>query len=458
MCAFFSYGRIKESRRSFKPARVIVLGFLAIILIGAFLLKLPVSSREGEPVSFMTALFTSVSATCVTGLVVVDTVQTWSVFGQVVILCLIQIGGLGFMSITTVFFFIMNRKIGLSQRLLMMKSLNLNDMQGVVRLIRHVLLGTVIFEGIGAIILWIRFIPEYGMLNGLGMGVFHSVSAFCNAGFDLLGDIEPFSSLSAYSGDVVVTVTVMFLVIIGGLGFFVWEDIWRCRRFKNLHLHSKLVLTISLVLIVFGAIFFYLSERTNSGTIGELSFPDAALASLFQAVMPRSGGLSIVNQASLSGVSKMMAITLMLIGGSAGSTAGGIKNVTVGIIFLSAINTIRGKYRLSVYRRTIPSPQIINALSIMIMVLVATLLGSAAIAIIQPELPISGVLFETVSAIATCGLSHGITPSLAPVSQSIIMLFMFFGRVGIMTFGMAAFINHRTTEKIKHPDTWVMMG
>ena len=432
-------------------------GFLAVIAIGTLLLCLPLSSRDGAPVPFLTALFTSTSATCITGLTIADTALTWSVFGQAVILCLIQIGGLGFMSLTTIFFFIMNKKINLSQRLLIMQSMNLKDMQGIVLLVRHVLIGTFIFEGVGAVVLWIRFLPEYGLWKGLGMGVFHSVSAFCNAGFDLMGDKGAFSSLTAYAGDRVITTTIMLLVFVGGIGFFVWEDIWRNRRFRKLHLHSKMVLAISLFLILFGWVFFYAAERANPATIGDMSFPDAAFASLFQSVMPRSGGFSIVNQESFTGASKMAAVILMFIGGSAGSAAGGIKNVTAGILFLSAIRSLRGKTRLSVFGRTIPSPQIISALSILIIALTACFAGSAAIAFIQPELPVSGIVFEMVSAVATCGLSHGITSSLAPASMAIVILFMFFGRIGIMTVGMAAFLKRNAVEKTKHPDTWVMM-
>ncbi|MCL1917868.1 MAG: potassium uptake protein, TrkH family [Peptococcaceae bacterium] len=446
------------SRKTLSPARVMVLGFLALILLGALLLELPISSRDGVSVPFMTALFTSTSATCITGLAVTDTAQTWSFFGQTVILCLIQIGGLGFMSITTIFFFIMNKNIGLSQRLLIVNSLNLKDMQGVVRLVRHVLIGTFVFEGVGAVVLWLRFLPEYGVWKGLGMGVFHSVSAFCNAGFDVMGDTGAFSSLTAYTGDAAVSITVMALIFIGGLGFFVWEDVWRNRRFRKLHLHSKLVLTVSLGLVALGWVFFYITERTNPETLGAMSFPDAALASLFQAVTPRSGGLCTLDQASFTGVSMMMTMLLMLIGGSAGSTAGGIKNVTAGILFLSAISSLQGKSRLSVFGRTVPAPQIVGALSILLVVLTAILAGSSAIALIQPELPFSGILFETLSAIATCGLSLGITPSLGPASMAIMILFMFFGRVGIITLGMAAFRNRGNVEKTKYPDTWIMMG
>lgn len=449
--------KVIKPRKKYNSARIMVLGFLAVIVIGTVLLSLPISSRSEIPIPLLYALFTSTSAVCVTGLTVVDTALTWSTFGQVVILCLFQIGGLGFMSVTTIFFFIMHRKINLSQRLLIMQSMNLKDVQGVVRLVRHVLIGTLAFEGIGAVILWIRFFPDHGLWKGLGMGVFHSVSAFCNAGFDLMGYKVAFSSLSSYSDDAVITTTVMLLVVIGGIGFFVWEDILRSHRFKKLHLHSKMVLSISLYLIVLGWILFYLSERNNPATIGNMSFPDAVYASLFQSIMPRSGGFSIVDQSALTDVSRMVAMILMFVGGSSGSTAGGIKNVTAGILFLSAIRSLIGKGRLSVFGRTVPTPQIISALSILIMALSACFAGSIAIALIQPELPISGIFFEMVSAVATCGLSHGITPSLAPASMLIIIAFMFFGRIGIMTIGMAAFLRRNDVEKTKHPDTWVMM-
>jgi trk system potassium uptake protein TrkH len=449
--------RYKAARKTLTLARILVLGVVSVILCGAVLLILPVSARDGVEISFPDALFTSASAACVTGLTVVDTASTWSVFGQIVILCLMQIGGLGFMAITSVFFFIMHKKIGLSQRLLMAQSLNLHDIKDVVGLIRHVLAGTILFEGFGAFVMWFRFIPQFGFWNGLGMGFFHSVSAFCNAGFDLMGGGAPFSSLTAYSGDALITVVTSLLVFIGGLGFFVWEDIWRKRNFKKLHLHSKLVLTISFSLIILGWIFFYLTERKNPGTMGGMPFRDAVIASMVQSVMPRSGGFCVVDQEALTGISKMATITLMLIGGSAGSTAGGIKNVTVGILFLSAINTLRGRHKLSVFGRSIPERQVISALSIFIIVSCACLAGTVAISFIQPDLPFFSVVFETVSAVSTCGLSHGITATLVPASLAVIILLMLFGRVGIVTLGMAVFINRNNTEKTKRPDTWVMM-
>jgi len=368
-----------------------------------------------------------------------------------------QVGALGFMTITTIFFFIMNKKINLSQRLLMVRSMSLHERNGIVGLVRRTLFGTLMFESAGAVVLWIRFIPEYGVLRGFGMGAFHSVSALCNAGFELMGDIEPFSGLTAYSDDPVVMITTILLAVVGGIGFFVWEDIWRSRSFKKLHLHSKMVLSISFLLIIFGWVIYYFAERKNPGTIGRLPFADAALVSLFQSVMTRSCGFSVVDQASLTGLSKMTTMMLMFIGGSAGSAAGGIKNVTAGIVFLTATHVLRGKKRLTVFGRTIPEAQKVSALSIMVMALTACFGGTVAIALIQPELPFTSVLFEIVSAVATCGLSQGITPSLSFAASAIIIVSMFFGRVGIMTVGMAVFLRRNTPEATKRPDTWVMM-
>ena len=450
---------IGHKRKRLNPAKVMLLGYLAVILVGAILLMLPISHQTGAEVNYLTALFTSTSATSITGLVVVDTFQTWSIFGRVVILCLIQIGALGFMTFTTIFFFIMNRKIGLSQRLLIMQSLNLHDMQGVIRLIRHVLLGTLAFQGIGALLLWFRFVPRYGVWHGLGMGIFHSVAAFANAGFDLFGYNYAFYGLLDHVGDEIVITIVMILAVIGGLGFFVWEDILQSGfRFKRLHLHSKLVLCISFWLIMIGWIFFFMIERNNPYTIGDMSLPSALHISLFQTIMPRSAGFSVIGQGQLLGATRMIIMLLMLVGGSSGSTAGGIKNVTAGILLLSAINYFKGKSRLSVFGRTIATPQIKSALALSILVTLLAIIGSIIISVIQPYLPFSAVLFETISAIATCGLSYGITSSLASTSQVILILFMFCGRVGIMTLGMVAFFGRSNNEKIKHPEVWVMMG
>ena len=427
-------------------------------MLGTLLLSMPISTNPGVSLSFIQVLFTAVSATSVTGLTVVDTALTWTPFGRAVILILIQIGGLGYMSVVTVFFFIMHQKIGLSQRLLLVQSLNLNDLRGVVQLVKHVLVGTLIFQSIGTLILWVRFMPDYGAWPALGLAVFHAVSAFCNAGFTILGGIEAYSSLAAYKDDAVLILTITALVFIGGIGFFVWEDLWRNKGPRNLQPYSKLVLSISAVLVLGGAVFFYLAERHNPYTLGEMSVPQAALTSFFLSAIPRSGGFSVMDQAHFRGVSTMFTMCLMMIGGSAGSAAGGIKNATVGILVLSAFASLRGRKRLSVFSRTIPSEQVIKAMSIALLAISIAVSSAVVISFIQPELPFTQVLFETTSAIGTSGLSKGITPYLSPASSLVIILAMFFGRVGIITLGMAAFIDRSTHEKIKYPDAWVMMG
>ncbi|MCL2140829.1 MAG: potassium uptake protein, TrkH family [Dehalococcoidia bacterium] len=447
-----------KSRRKLSPAAIFALGFLAVITVGTILLSLPFASSDSNSVPLLVALFTSVSATCVTGLTLTDTAQTWSVFGQIVILCLVQIGGLGFMSITTIFFFVVNKKMGLSFRLLIVQSLSLKDMQGVIQLVRHILIGALLFEGLGAVILWIRFLPVHGMWDGLKLGIFHAVSAFCNAGFGIIGTTGELSGFSAYSEDVFVTITLMLLVIIGGLGFFVWEDIWRNHRFTRLHLHSKLVLTMTFWIIVAGTVFFYVAERTNPSTLGNMSLPSALAASLFQAVVPKTAGFSIINQSSLSGVSLMILMMLMLIGGSAGSTAGGIKNTTAGLLIMSTIRFIRRRSQLSIFGRTIPEQQITSAMSLLSIVVMFIVASSVIIALMQPDIAFSGILFEVISAITNNGSSLGVTASLAPVSLGILMLLMFFGRAGIMIFGITTFFNHYVEDKIKYPDSWIMMG
>ncbi len=448
--------RAMRINRVFSPARVMVLGFMSIILLGACLLQLPIATNHSERVPFLSALFTATSATCVTGLIVSDTYATWTVFGRVVILCLIQIGGLGFMSIMSIFFFLTSKKIGVSGRLLMVQSLGLSDMKGVVRLVRHALLGTLIMEGIGAVILWIRFAFDFGIWAGLGMGIFHSISAFCNAGFDLMGKAAPYSSLTAYAGDPVVNFTVMALIIIGGMGFFVWEDVLTHRRFKQLHLHTKLVLTISLGLVAAGSVLFFLAERENPATLGGMSTPQALLASLFQSVSPRTAGFNTIDQASLSDASKLLTTLLMFIGGSPGSTAGGIKTVTAGLLIMSAISTVRGKENVSAFQRTIAPRQVIDALALTAISLACCFASSMLVSLAEGAGYID-ILYETVSAFGTVGLTTGITPSLTVFSQVIIILLMFFGRVGIMTIVFATILNRDRHEKAKYPDARVMM-
>ena len=451
-------GRRKGRRPAMHAAMVVALGFLIIILTGAVLLTLPISARSGEPTDFLDALFTATSATCVTGLVTVGTATHWSGFGQAVILLLIQIGGLGFMSLASIASFLTRRTITLRERMVMSAGLNLTENAGIVRLTRRVLLGTLAFEGAGAVLLATRFVPRVGLWQGIKMGVFHSVSAFCNAGFDLIGTPDnPFASLTGYADDVLVNLTIMALIVIGGLGFFAWGDIWDKRRFRRLRLHTKLVLITTALLLCAGFVLTLLFEWGNPQTLGEMPVQDKLLAAAFQSVTLRTAGFNTIDQAALTGPSQAVACLLMMIGGSPGSTAGGIKTVTAAVLVLSAISALRGRTTVSAFGRTIISRSIMNAVAMMIVGGTLSLTGACVISYVESA-SFGECLFEAVSAFATVGLSMGLTPTLSAVSRLILILLMYLGRVGVLTLGVAVLMRHREPPKMQYPDGDVMVG
>ena len=451
-------GRRKSRRPAMHAAMVVALGFLIIILTGAVLLTLPISARSGEPTDFLDALFTATSATCVTGLVTVGTATHWSGFGQVVILLLIQIGGVGFMSLASIASFLTHRTITLRERMVMSAGLNLTENAGIVRLTRRVLLGTLAFEGAGAVLLATRFVPRVGLWQGIKMGVFHSVSAFCNAGFDLIGTPDnPFASLTGYADDVLVNLTIMALIVIGGLGFFVWGDIWDKRRFRRLRLHTKLVLITTALLLCAGFALTLLFEWHNPQTLGTMPVQEKLLAASFQSVTLRTAGFNTIDQAALTGPSQAVACLLMMIGGSPGSTAGGIKTVTAAVLVLSAISALRGRTTVSAFGRTIVSRSIMNAVTMMIVGGTLSLTGACVISYVEGA-PFGACLFEAVSAFATVGLSMGLTPTLNAISRLILILLMYLGRVGVLTLGVAVLMRHREPPKMQYPDGDVMVG
>lgn len=451
-------GRRKGRRPAMHAAMVVALGFLIIILTGAVLLTLPVSARSGEPTDFLDALFTATSATCVTGLVTVGTATHWSGFGQAVILLLIQIGGLGFMSLASIASFLTRRTITLRERMVMSAGLNLTENAGIVRLTRRVLVGTFAFEAAGAVLLATRFVPRVGLWQGIKMGVFHSISAFCNAGFDLIGTPDnPFASLTGYADDVLVNLTIMALIVIGGLGFFVWGDIWDKRRFRRLRLHTKLVLITTALLLCTGFALTLLFEWGNPQTLGEMPVQDKLLAAAFQSVTLRTAGFNTIDQGALTGPSQAVACLLMMIGGSPGSTAGGIKTVTAAVLVLSAISALRGRTTVSAFGRTIVSRSIMNAVTMMIVGGTLSLTGACVISYVEGA-PFGACLFEAVSAFATVGLSMGLTPTLSAVSRLILILLMYLGRVGVLTLGVAVLMRHREPPKMQYPAGDVMVG
>lgn len=405
---------------------VIIYGFAGTILLGALLLMLPFSSKAGTITSFSDALFTATSAVCVTGLVVHDTATHWSVFGQFVIMLLLQIGGLGIVTVAVATVMISGRKIGLMQRSTMQESISAPKVGGIVRLTGFILKTTFGIEILGAVCLMPIFIRDFGV-NGIWMSVFHSVSAFCNAGFDLMGTRGAFSSLTSYSDNLIINIVIMLLIITGGIGFLVWEDI-KTNKFcwNKYRVQSKVVLTTTLVLLIVPAIYFYFGE------FQAISGKKRILWSLFQAVTPRTAGFNTVDMGDLSSTGQMVTIILMLIGGSPGSTAGGMKTTTIAVLVFSAISVFRRKNNVECFDRRIADTTIKNASAILLMYLLFFIVGGIVISEIE-GLELMPCLFETASAIGTVGLSTGITPILGTISRAILIFLMFFGRVGGLT-------------------------
>ena len=447
-------------KKSDQATRVLLGFFLIVILLGTVLLALPVSSRSGEGCGFMTALFTATSATCVTGLSTVDTYTQWSGFGQVVLLLLIQVGGLGYMAFVSIFYYALRRRIGLRERLILQQAMALNELDGVVRLLRIMLIGTFLTEGIGALILTVRFAMLYPFGKALWMGVFHSISAYCNGGFDLMGFMTPGSSLTAWSGDYVVMLTLSAVIIIGGLGFFVWNDLLMHRQWKQLRrlsVYTKLVLVFTAVLVFGGMAAIAAVEWNNPETLGTMSVGGKLLAAFFQSVTTRTAGFFAVDQGALTGSGKLISILLMFVGGSAGSTAGGIKTVSVGIILLMAVKVMRNRRDLVVFGRKIPQEQINSAVSVAALVVFLGLLGGVVLSATN-GLPLGDCLYESVSAVCTVGLSTGITAELNLLSRLILIVFMIFGRVGIMTISFAFMTRIPSENIIRRPETRILLG
>ena len=436
------------------PARLIALSFFLVILIGAGLLMLPIASK-GAPAAPLDALFTATSATCVTGLIVRDTFTGWTTFGQIVIITLIQIGGLGFMTVITLVSFAVGKRLSLYDRKVLMQSAGNTTPHGVGGLIRRIVPFTFVFELTGAALLATRFVPAFGWGRGLYASVFHAISAFCNAGFDLMGMREPYSSLTSFATDPVVNLTVCLLIVIGGLGFLVWRDVLRCRfRFSRFQLHTKLVLVTSGILILAGWALFLLFERNAS--MASLTWPQRVLASLFQSVSPRTAGFNTVDLSALSESGNLLTDVLMLIGGSPGSTAGGIKTTTVAVLFLSAVASAKGRMRVNAFRFSVDRETLRQASSVVMIYLSLALLSVLTLCAIEP-FSMKEILFEVCSAVGTVGLSMGITPQLGAVSRVILILLMYAGRLGGLTF-VLLFSQRRSDPPLERPAGKILIG
>ena len=440
--------------RRWSATQILSLGFAMLILLGGLLLSLPIASRSGSGVPFLSALFTSTSATCVTGLVVYGTWTQFSYFGQAVILLLIQIGGLGFMAVAILFSLAIGRRIGLRERSLLAEAVSSMQVGGVVRLVRRMLIGTALFEGTGTLLLAIRFVPIFGMGQGIWFSVFHSVSAFCNAGFDLMGVRSPFSSLTSFYDDPLVILTIAVLIVTGGIGFVVWNDLIESRfRFKDLHLHTRVVLFSTVVLLLIGTIAFAALEY--DGTMRSMNPGIRMLSAFFQSVTPRTAGFNSLDIASLSDGSKFVTMLLMFIGAAPGGTGGGIKVTTFAVMAASVLSQLRAREDVNLFHFRLEAEAIRRAFC-GVAVYLAMTAGGILILCAQGQ-PLTAAAFEALSAIGTVGLTTGITPTLPAMSKIAIILLMYAGRVGSLTVFMAV-AQQKNTGKLKNPAGKIIVG
>ncbi|MBR4308859.1 MAG: Trk family potassium uptake protein [Oscillospiraceae bacterium] len=436
------------------PTRIIALGFLLAILVGALLLLLPFASKL-ESVSFLQALFTSTSATCVTGLVVLDTFTSWTLFGQIVILLLIQIGGLGLMTVITLFSFALGKRLGLYNRIVLMQAAGNMTLSGIGGLIRKIIPFAFVIEGLGAVLLSFRFIPEFGWGQGIWFSLFHSISAFCNAGFDLMGGRGAFSSMTHYLTDPFVTLTLAFLIVSGGLGFLVWRDMRTCGlKFSKYQLHTKLVLTISATLLLGGWGLFLIFEWNAS--MAGLTMGQKLLAAFFQSVTTRTAGFNTLELTKLSDSGNLLSNVLMLIGGSPGSTAGGIKTTTIGVLFLCTFTSARGRRRDHIFRYSLDRDMLRQASSILMIYLTIVIFAILALCAFDP-IPLKDGMFEVNSAIATVGLTLGNTPNLSNPSRILLIILMYIGRLGGLSFTLI-FAQKRQEPPIDRPTGKLLIG
>lgn len=449
-------------KRQLTPVQIVVLSFISVILFGAILLTFPISSKTGEYTNFLTALFTATSATCVTGLVVVDTGTYWSLFGQIVILILIQIGGLGYMTIATFFLLFSHRKISLKQRFVLKEGLNVYKLSGILSFTKMVFFYVILLEFSGAVILTLRFIREASFPVALWKGLFHSVSAFCNAGFDIIGN---FRSFTPYANDLTVNLVVMSLIVFGGIGFYVAYELYytvvywfKERILRKFSLHSKIALKFTIFLIIFGAITFFILEYTNLLTLGVLPFRGKILASLFQSITPRTAGFNTVNISMLKQPTQLLLIILMFIGGSPGGTAGGVKTTTFFVFLVLIMYAFRERTNVVAMGRTIKLETLRKAIFIISFALFIILFSSFLILTAQGnEFNFMQVLFEVVSAFGTVGLSTGITTKLSSFSRVVIIATMFIGRVGPLSF-ILSLATRRIKKVPEYPEEEVAVG
>ena len=450
-----------KKKLSLSTTQIIMLSFLIVILLGSWLLSLPVSSASGKAVPYLDALFTATTATCVTGLVTLPTAATWSVFGHVVILILIQVGGLGVITIMSALMMLLHRRMGIGERLLLQDAFNLNSLSGIVRFVKRVLLGTFLVEGVGALLYMTVFVPEFGV-KGIWISVFTSISAFCNAGIDIIGE----NSLCGYATNPIINLVTCLLIILSGIGYIVWWDVMGLGRkapgkkrgsFRNLSLHSKIAITTTLILIFGGGILIFLFEYHNPQTIGNLSLFDKFQVSLFQSVTTRTAGFATVPQQDLTNASSILCLLLMFIGGSPVGTAGGIKTVTFAVLVVSALATIQNKQEVSLFNRNI-SKQTVNKAVAVTMMSFAIVFASTILLSAVTNADVLDIFYETVSATATVGLTRDLTPYLNAAGKAIIIGTMYLGRVGPISLALALNSKKKHQNIIKNPTEEISVG
>ncbi|MGN0435712.1 MAG: TrkH family potassium uptake protein [Wujia sp.] len=448
---------LDKKKKKLNICQIIALVFALVIIFGAILLTLPIASRSGKSCGPLTALFTSTSATCVTGLALKDTWTQWSIFGQVVILALIETGGMGFMSVASMYFFALKRKIDFQHVLVMAQSVGTDNIHDVVRIQKKILIGGLSIEAIGACILAVRLSEYYSIPKAIWLGVFHSVSAFCNAGFDIMGFEEPGSSMGLFCTDYAVCITLALLIIIGGIGFVVWDEITRIKSPRKWSIYTKIAIFSTFFLIISGTIVYYILENNNPETFGDMNTPEKLLASFFQSVTTRTAGFAAVDQGALTETGKIITILLMFIGGASGSTAGGLKVVTLTIILMFLFSRMIGKENVEIMNRRIPEHQIMDALSLFGIMTILSFLGSILICGTTKFGFLDG-MFESVSALATVGLSTGVTGELGLVGKLLLIVYMFFGRIGILTISVAFLQKKKKYQEYEYPEATMLVG
>ena len=453
----------RRNKRSLSTTHIIMMSFLGVIFLGSLLLSLPISSADGNAVPYLDALFTATTSTCVTGLVTLPAATAWSFFGQVVILILIQIGGLGVVTVMAGVMLVLQRRMGLSDRLLLQDSFNLNSLSGLSRFIQRVMIGTFAAEGLGALLYMTVFVPAFGA-RGVWISIFNAVSAFCNAGMDIIGE----NSLCDYALNPTVCGVTSALIILGGLGFTVWWDILRVlelsirkrslRLLSHLTLHSKMALTVTAVLLLGGGLLIFLLEGQNPDTLGDMTFLQKMQVAFFQSVTTRTAGFATVDQSALTPATTALCLILMFIGGSPVGTAGGVKTVTVLVLAAYAVSTVRGKREVGIFNRRIHRDTLRKAVAVVSMSFLITALSTVLLAAVTPDRPLADILYETVSATATVGLSRNLTPTLNTAGKLIVALTMYLGRIGPISLAVAFGVAGEKQNIVNNPTEPISVG